>query len=205
VIGLIGRKIGMTQLFLDDGVAVAVTAIEAGPCEVVQTKTPEKEGYAAVQVGYSERKEKHVSRPLRGHFARAKVTPKRILKEFRVDDVSQYTPGQRIGVEIFEEGNKVSVTGVSKGRGFAGVVKRWGFSGGPKTHGSKSHDVPGSIGNSAYPARVWKGKKLPGRMGGKRVTVSGLEVVAVDKEKNILLLKGGVPGPPRSFVTIVKD
>ena len=205
MIGLIGKKIGMTQLFRDDGTAVPVTAIEAGPCEVVQTKTPEKEGYSAIQLGYDEKKEKHVSRALRGHFAKAQVTPKRILREFRVDDVSQYTPGQKIGVDVFEPGIRVSVTGASKGRGFAGVVRRWGFHGGPKTHGSKSHDVPGSIGNSAYPARVWKGKKLPGRLGGTRVTVSNLEVVAVDKDRGILLVRGAVPGAPRSIVTVTRD
>ncbi|UCF79531.1 MAG: 50S ribosomal protein L3 [Candidatus Eiseniibacteriota bacterium] len=202
--GLIGKKLGMTQVFDDKGNAVPVSVIQAGPCAVVQKKTPDKEGYGAVQLGFQDMREKRVSKPLRGHFKSAGVSPKRILKEFRVPDVAQYEVGFEATVEMFEVGCVVNVTGTSRGKGFQGVVKRWGFSGGKDTHGCTTHRLPGSIGASAYPSRVLKNRKLPGRMGGVRVTVRNLTVVGVDKERHLLLIRGGVPGAPNSYVEVKK-
>lgn len=197
--GILGRKIGMTQIFDEEGNVVPVTVIEAGPCVVVQKRTKEKDGYEAVQIGFGEIKEKHLNKPMAGHFKSANVPPKRFLREIRGEwDVEV---GSEIRVDIFSPKEMVDVTGISKGKGFAGVIKRWGFSGGPASHGSMSHRRPASAG-AQQPQRVIKGKKMPGHMGAERVTVQNLEVVKVDKEKNLLFLKGGVPGPKGSLVII---
>ena len=191
---IIGRKIGMTQVFDENGNAVPVTVIKAGPCVVVQKKTPEVDGYSAVQLGFEEIPEKKVNKPMMGHFKRAGVKPMRVLKEFRVENVDDYEVGQVIDVSIFEVGDLVDVTGWSKGRGFAGAMKRWGFQGGPRSHGSKFHRMLGSVGQHTEPAKIFKGKKMPGRYGNERVTIRNLKVVKVDPENNLLVVKGGVPG-----------
>lgn len=203
--GILGRKIGMTQIFDESGNAIPVTVIEAGPCPVVQVKTVENDGYNAVQLGFLEVKEKSVNKPLLGHFRKAGVKPTRYLREIRADDVSDVKPGDVIDVSIFSEGDLVDVTGWSKGRGFAGVMKRWGFHGSRASHGAeKDHRHPGSIGSSTFPARVVKGKKMAGRYGGERVTVKNLLVVKVDPENNMLVVKGSVPGPPNGLLIIRK-
>ncbi len=191
---IIGRKIGMTQIFDEDGNAIPVTVVKAGPCVVVQKRTPEVDGYSAVQLGFEEIPEKKVNKPLMGHFKKAGVGPFRILKEFRVENVDEYEIGQKIDVSIFESGDVVDVTGWSKGRGFAGAMKRWGFRGGPKSHGSKFHRMLGSVGQHTEPAKILKGKKMPGRYGNERVTVRNLKVVKVDPDNNLVVIKGGVPG-----------
>jgi len=201
--GILGKKIGMTRIFDESGDTISATLIEAGPCVVVQIKTDKKDGYSAVQLGYAEQKEQRVTKPVLGHFKRANVKPHRILKEFR-DMEGEYKEGDEIRSDIFSPGERVNVAGLSKGRGFAGVVKRYGFRGGPKTHGqSDRHRAPGSIGQSAYPKRVFKGIKMAGRMGHKRTTIRNLEVVKVIPERNLLLLKGGVPGARNSIVEIM--
>ncbi len=206
-IGLIGKKVGMTQLFDEDGKIVPVTVIEAGPCPVVQRKTAASDGYDAIQVGFrSEAKPKRVTRPLKGHFDRAKVAPHRHLREFRLQppESSAYGVGQVLTVSLFAVGERVRVTGASKGKGFQGGVKRWGYLGGPQTHGSMFHRAPGSIGASSYPSRVFKGHHMPGRMGGAMTTVRGLKVVKVIPEHNLLLLRGAVPGAAGGLLTILK-
>ncbi len=190
---LLGRKIGMTQIFVDD-CAVGATVIQAPPCRIVQIKTVESDGYNALQLGYDEIPEKRVTRPLAGHFRRAGVQPHRRLFETRVNNPEEYTVGDAISLELFTEGDKINVAGSSKGRGFQGVVKRWNFAGGPKTHGSHFHRRPGSVGNCVEPGRVIKGKKLPGQMGARRVTVRGLRVLRVDADRNLLIVKGSTPG-----------
>jgi len=190
---IIGRKVGMTQIFKDNK-AIPVTVIKAGPCVVVQKKTVETDGYNALQLGFEEIPEKKVNKPLLGHFKKFGVKPFRILKEFRVENVDEFEIGQEINVSMFEEGDIVDVTGWSKGRGFAGAMKRWGFRGGPKSHGSKFHRQLGSVGQHTEPAKIWKGKKMPGRYGNERVTIRNLEVVEVDTENNLLVVRGGVPG-----------
>lgn len=203
--GIIGKKIGMTRIFSEEGRAIPVTVIEAGPCVVVQVKTQKKEGYNAVQIGFGEKRKKLVSLPLLGHFEKAKVEPKRVLKEIRTDQVDKLKVGQEIKVDVFRVGEKVKVTGTSKGLGFQGGVRRHGFHGGPKTHGQSDRlRAPGSIGSSSYPSRVFKGQKMPGRMGGEKVTTKNLEVVQVDVERNLLLLKGAVPGKKNSYLTVRK-
>lgn len=199
--GILGKKIGMTQIFNNEGRIVPVTVIEAGPCVVTQKKTDETDGYNAIQVGFGQIKEKLVSKPLKGHYAKAQVKPLRFLKELRLDDVAGFQVGQELKADIFEAGEKVDVTGISKGKGFAGGIKRHGFHRGPMKHGSKYHRRPGSLGAKG-PARVFKGRKLPGRTGGDRVTVQNLEVVKVDADRNLILIKGSVPGPRRSLVLI---
>lgn len=201
-VGVLGRKVGMTQIFDENGLSIPVTVIEVKPCAVVQVKTAERDGYTAVQVGSEPVSDNKVNRPLRGHFARAGVKPHRILREFRVDDPSEYQEGSTLGVDTFSEGQRVDVIGISKGKGFAGGVKRHGFGRGPMSHGSHHHRAPGSHGASADPSRVFKGRKLPGRMGADRVTAENLEVVRVDAEKNVLLIRGAVPGPRGSLVTV---
>jgi len=201
---LFGKKLGMTKYFLAKGESVPVTVLKAGPCVVTQKKTREKEGYNAIQVGYEPQKESRVNRPLRGHFKAAGGRSFAYLKEIRVEDVESFELGQEIRTDIFSSGDLVHVSGISKGRGFAGVMKRWGFSGGRKTHGSRSHRIPGSIGCSATPGRVQKGKKLPGRMGYQRVTIKNLRVVDVRPEMNVVLVKGAVPGSRDSLVEICK-
>jgi large subunit ribosomal protein L3 len=198
---LIGKKIGMTQIFDEDGNAVPVTVLEVGPCRVVQIRTAEKDGYTAIQLGYQETKEKRLTKPELGHLKKWNAPPLRVLKEFRVDP-GDHKPGDVLKVDGFEVGELVDVVGRSKGRGFQGVVKRHGFSGGPETHGAKTHDEPGSLGASAFPSRVIKGKKLPGHMGTHRVTVKNLKVVAIDAERNLLLVRGAVPGPRNGIVYV---
>jgi large subunit ribosomal protein L3 len=203
--GIIGRKLGMTRIFLEDGEAVPVTVIEAGPCIVTQVKkTDGGDGYGAVQLGFELVRRKSVKKPQAGQFRSAGVRPRRKLREFRVADPSGYEVGQQVLVDIFEKGEVVEVTGWSKGRGFQGVIKRHGFSGGRETHGSRSHRVPGSIGQSATPSRVWKGRKLPGRMGNDRVTIKHVNVVDIDAEKNLLLIRGAVPGASNGLVLVKK-
>ncbi len=203
--GLLGRKIGMTSLFDTDGSMVACTIIEAEPNVVTQVKTVEKDGYAAVQLGYGERREKNTSAAAIGHFKKAGTTPKRMIHEFKEFE-QEYKPGDTIGVDFFEEGSFVTVSGDAKGKGFQGVVKRHGFSGvGEGTHGQHDRSrAPGSLGGSSYPSRVFKGLRMAGRMGGKRITTENLKVIKVDTSKNLLLLKGTVPGPKGGIVIIWK-
>ncbi|NLM46731.1 MAG: 50S ribosomal protein L3 [Firmicutes bacterium] len=200
---IIGKKLGMTQVFTPDGQVVPVTVIEAGPCFVVQKKSKAVDGYEAVQLGFGELARGQVNKPQSGHFQKAGLSPKKYLREFRLDDVAAYEVGQEIKVDIFAEGEWVDVTAKSKGKGFAGAIKRHGQGRGPETHGSKYHRGPGSLG-SIDPARVFKGQTLPGRMGGKTVTVQKLQVVKVDADRNLLLVRGAVPGPRGGLVT-VKD
>ena len=200
---IVGRKLGMTQVFTEDGRCVPVTVIQAGPCVVVQKKLVETDGYEAIQVGFEPIPEHKVNLPLRGHFARAKVGPFRYLRELRVENAKDYQVGQELRVDMFRPGESVDVTGTSRGHGFAGGIKRHGFQRGPMSHGSKYHRRPGALAAKG-PARVFKGRRLPGRMGGDRVTVQNLEVIRVDPERNLLLVKGSVPGIRRSLVT-VKD
>ena len=201
--GLIGRKIGMTQLFDESGKVVPVTVVQAGPCVVVQRKTAERDGYEAAQLGFVEGgPDRQANKPAKGHFERAGVPPTRVLREFGVKDGAEVKPGDTFTCEIFAPGAKVDVTGKSKGRGFQGVIKRHGFSGGRATHGSMFHRAPGAIGQSAYPGKVFRGMKGPGQMGDKRITVQGLEVVKVDAERNLVLIRGAIPGAKGSLVTI---
>lgn len=202
--GLIGKKIGMTRLFLGEGRAVPVTVLEMGPCQVVQVKTPEREKYAAVQLGWGAKKASRVNKPLSGHFKKAGVDPLAVLREFRVDDAGSFSVGQQITAEMFAAGDKVLVTGQSKGRGFTGVVKRHNFSGGRDTHGCTTHDAPGSIGASADPSRVMKGRKMPGQHGNARSQARNLKVVDVRPEANLVLVKGAVPGPNGGIVIVEK-
>jgi large subunit ribosomal protein L3 len=197
--GILGEKIGMTQVFTDDGRAVPVTVIKAGPCRVVQVKTEERDGYAAVQIGYSERSS--VTKPAAGHFAKAGVEPQRHLVEMRTDEA--FEPGQEITVDIFAPGERTDVIGVSKGKGFAGPMKRHGFAGLSASHGTeRKHRSPGAIGACATPSRVYRGMKMAGQMGNARVTVLNLEVVEADAERNLLLLRGAVPGPNGGLVMV---
>lgn len=203
---IVGKKLGMSQIFAADGRVVPVTVVEAGPCLVVQRKTTESDGYNAIQVGFGEIKERKVTKPEAGHFKKWGVKPRRFVKELRLDDVSTFEVGSELKADIFAEGELVDVTGVSKGKGYAGVIKRWNFQRGPETHGSKYHRRTGSMGTggrmSGGGGRVFKNKKLSGRLGGERVTVQSLRVVRVDLERNLLLIKGAVPGAKGSLVTI---
>jgi len=204
---ILGKKLGMTQVFEEERV-VPVTVIKAGPCVVVQKKEEKKEGYNSLQLGFEEVEEKKLNLPQLGHFKKHKVTPRRYLYEVRVDKQTlvAYKPGDEIKVSIFKKGDLVKVTGISKGKGFAGVMKRHGFSGGPASHGSGQwHRRPGSIGASADPSRVFKGKKMPGRMGGEKITIRNLEIVDVDEEGDLLLIKGGVPGKTGGLVMIREE
>lgn len=203
--GLIGKKVGMTQIYNEQGVLIPVTVVEAGPCTVIQVKTKVKDGYDAVQVGYGDRKQKHLTKPMEGHFTRAKVEPKRILAEFDMIQGFEYKLGQEFTVSLFKSGEYVDVSGTSKGRGFAGVIKRHNFSTQPKTHGTKNtYRHPGSIGQASDPSRVFKGMKMPGHYGNTKVTLPNVEIVQVNKEKNQILLKGAVPGARNGIVYIVK-
>ncbi len=199
---IIGKKLGMTQLFNSDGVLVPVTVIEAGPCTVVQKKEVEKDGYSAVQVGFLDVKEKKLTKPAKGHFEKSGVAFKKFLRELKLDNASELNVGDEITASVFEEGDKIDVTGISKGHGFAGTVKRWGTHRGPMSHGSGYHRGVGSMGACSYPGKVMKGKKLPGHFGVEKVTVQNLAVVKVDAEKNLILVKGAVPGPKGGIVTI---
>ena len=190
MVGILGKKLGMTQIFSEDGLAIPVTIVEAGPCKVVQVKTLENDGYSAVQLGFEKKPERLVNKPMMGHFRKHKVEPFRFLREFRDFPEEYCEVGKEVTVEVFEEGNIVKVTGISKGKGFQGVVKRHGFGGGPRTHGQSDRlRAPGSIGASAFPSRVIKGLRMAGRMGGKQVTVKGLTIVKIDKENNLLFSK----------------
>lgn len=204
MLGIIGRKLGMTRMFSPEGLAVPVTVIQAGSCKVTQVKTVETDGYNALQLGFGERREKNLTRPVKGHLAKVPgFFPVRI-SEFRVKETSGFDVGQAIDVTIFEEGEKVDVIGVIKGRGFQGVVKRHGHSGGDETHGNTSHRVPGSVGSSADPSRTWKNLKLPGQYGNTRQTQKNLLVVKVDAERGILFVRGAVPGPANGLVKVRK-
>lgn len=199
--GILGKKIGMTQIFTEAGEVVPVTVVEAGPVVVTQVKTIENDGYNAVQVGFVDAKEKSLNKPQKGHLAAAN-TLKKHLKEFRVESVDAYTVGQEIKADVFASGEMIDVTGISKGKGFQGPIKRHGQSRGPESHGSRYHRRPGSMGACSYPGRVFKNKKLAGHMGSVKVTVQNLEVVRVDAEKNFILVKGAIPGAKGSVVTI---
>lgn len=199
--GLIGKKVGMTQIFDEAGKVIPVTVIEAGPCVVAQIKTKETDGYDAVQLGFGEIKEKKLNKPVKGHFAKANVTPKKHLREFRLDSLENVKVGDELKADVFAAGDKIDVQGTSKGKGFQGVIKRHGQSRGPMAHGSRYHRRPGSMGPVA-PNRVFKNKHLAGRMGGNRVTIQNLEVVQVIPEKNVILIKGNVPGAKKSLITI---
>lgn len=199
--GILGIKLGMTRLFNEKGEVVPVTAIKAGPCVVVQKKTKQKDGYDAIQVGFQPVKESKLNKPIKGHFNRAQVGPFKYLREFRVENIDDYEVGQEIKADAFNVSEKVDVVGTSKGKGFTGGVKRHGFNRGPMSHGSRYHRGPGSLG-AMGPARVFKGRKLPGRSGGERVTVQNLEVVKVDTEQNLLLVKGAVPGPRKGLLAV---
>ena len=199
---ILTTKVGMTQVFSEDGVLTPVTVLQAGPCVVTQVKTVENDGYSAVQVGFGDIREKLVNKPKKGHFAKAGVTAKRFLKEFRLEDAESYTLGQEIKADVFAAGDKVDATAKSKGKGFQGAIKRHGQSRGPMAHGSKYHRHAGSNGSATTPGRVFKGKHMPVHMGAVRVTVQNLEVVSVDAEKNLILVKGAVPGPKKSLVML---
>ncbi len=203
--GIIGKKVGMTQVYDEQGTMTPVTVVSAGPCVVTQVKTEAKDGYEAIQVGYGDRKKKHLTKPLEGHFARAKVDPKRILAEFDVIPGFEYKLGQEFNVSLFKPGEYVDVSGKSKGRGFAGVIKRHNFSTQPKTHGTKNtYRRPGSIGQASDPSRVFKGMKMAGHYGNAKITLPNVEIIQVDKENNQILLKGSVPGARNGIIYIVK-
>ena len=199
---IIGRKLGMTQLFSQDGKVIPVTVIEAGPCPVVQVKTLERDGYSAVKLGFSETDEKGVNKPQLGQFKKAGIKPCKVLKEFKLDGAADMNLGDEIKVDIFEAGDILDVTGISKGHGYAGTIKRWGTHRGPMTHGSHYHRGPGSLGACSSPSRVFKGKKLPGHYGVDKVTIQNLSLVKVDTERNLLLVKGSVPGPKGGLLVV---
>ena len=200
--GLIGRKLGMTQVFVGGEELIPVTVVEAGPCTVVQKKTQQTDGYDAIQLGFGAIKPHRVNQPELGHFKKSGAVPTRVLKEIRVDDADAYEVGQVLTAELFKPGDRVDVTGLSRGKGYQGVIKRHGFSGGPGGHGSMFHRKPGGIGAAESPGRVFKGKKLPGQMGNKRVTVQNLQVVEVDLERNTIMLRGAVPGGKNGAVVL---
>ena len=203
--GILGKKIGMTQVFSEDGQIVPVTVIESNSCCVVQIKTKETDGYNAIQLGFEDIKDVKTKKPLREKFKKIKVKPKRFIKEMRVEDPENYKVGQNIEISQFCPGDFVEIVGISKGKGFQGGIKRWNWSGGPSGHGSMSHRSPGSIGASAFPSRVHKGHHLPGHMGSQRVTVGGLEVIKVDKDNNLLVVRGSVPGHKNCYLVIKKS
>lgn len=202
--GMIGKKLGMTSIFLPDGTQVPVTVIEVGPCVVTQVKTDETDGYKALQLAFDEKKAKNTTKPLKGHFEKAGAACYRILKEFHVKNPEEFTLGQAITVEMFRIGERVQVSGTSKGRGFSGTVRRHGFSRGPVTHGSHNVRAPGSIGCSAWPSRVFRGKRMPGQYGVDRKTIKNLQVVDIRPEDNLLMVKGAVPGHKMGFLEIHK-
>ena len=198
---ILGKKIGMTQIFTDKGEVVPVTLVQAGPCIVVQKKTVENDGYSAIKVGFEDVKERKLNKPLQGQFKKRQLPFKRYLKEFKLVDSDKYNVGDEIKVDVFQPGDRIDVTGISKGKGFAGAVKRWNFNRGPMSHGSMYHRRPGS-GGATDPARVFKGTRRPGHMGARKVTVQNLEVVKVDPENNLMLIKGSVPGPRKALLFI---
>lgn len=200
--GILATKVGMTQIFNENGVLTPVTVLQAGPCVVTQVKTVENDGYNAVQVGYVDKREKLVSKPLKGHFDKAGVSYKRFVREFKFENASEYSVKDEIKAEVFAAGDKIDATAISKGKGFQGAIKRHGQSRGPMAHGSKFHRHAGSNGACSDPSKVFKGKKMPGQMGNKKVTIQNLEIVRVDAENNLILVKGAIPGPKKSLVTI---
>ena len=199
---ILATKVGMTQIFNENGVLTPVTVLQAGPCVVTQVKTVENDGYSAVQVGFVDKREKLVNKPMKGHFGKAGVSYKRYVREFKFENAEEYTLAQEIKADIFAAGDKIDATAISKGKGFQGAIKRHGQSRGPMAHGSKFHRHAGSNGAASDPSRVFKGKKMPGQMGAKQITIQNLEVVKVDAENNLILVKGAVPGPKKSLVTI---
>ncbi|MBQ9624989.1 MAG: 50S ribosomal protein L3 [Clostridia bacterium] len=199
---ILGKKIGMTQVFTEDGLVVPVTVVEAGPCAIVQKKSMEKDGYEAVQVGFGTIKEKNVNNPLKKHYAKAGVQPCRYLREFKLEGMEELEVGGEIKAEIFTDGEMVDVSGTSKGKGYAGTIKRYNHHRGPMTHGSKFHRAPGSLGACSTPSRVFKGHKMPGQMGNVKVTTQNLQIVKVDAERNLLLIKGSVPGAKGGLVIV---
>ena len=199
---ILATKVGMTQIFNEDGVLTPVTVLQAGPCVVTQVKTVENDGYSAVQVGFVDKREKLVNKPLKGHFDKAGVSYKRYVRELKLEDAESYTLAQEIKADIFAAGDKIDVTAISKGKGFQGAIKRHGQHRGPMAHGSKFHRHAGSNGACSDPSKVFKGKKMPGQMGHKKITIQNLEVVRVDADKNLLLVKGAVPGPKKALVTV---
>ena len=200
--GIIGRKVGMARVFDDKGEVVPVTVIEAGPCPVVEVRTKEKNGYNAIQLGFGRRKKTRTNKALGGHYKKASVEPAQLLGEIRVADVSGFKVGMELKADLFKVGEMVRVTGVTKGKGFQGVVKRWGFHGCGDGHGSMSHRRPGSIGQCAYPGRIWKNKRMPGHMGQERFTVRNLEVIRIDPENNLIAVRGAVPGHANGYVLV---
>ena len=199
---ILATKVGMTQIFNEDGVLTPVTVLQAGPCVVTQVKTVENDGYSAVQVGYVDKREKLVNKPMKGMFDKAGVSYKRFVREFKFENAEEYSVKDEIKVDVFEAGDKIDVTAISKGKGFQGAIKRHGQSRGPMAHGSKYHRHAGSNGACSDPSKVFKGKKMPGHMGAKKITIQNLEIVRVDAENNLLLVKGAVPGPKKALVTI---
>ena len=199
---ILATKVGMTQIFNEDGALTPVTVLQAGPCVVTQVKTVEKDGYSAVQVGFVDKRENLVNKPMKGQFAKAGVSCKRYVREFKFENAEEYTVAQEIKADIFAAGDKIDATAISKGKGFQGAIKRHGQHRGPMAHGSKFHRHQGSNGACSDPSKVFKGKGMPGHMGSKRVTIQNLEVVRVDAENNLILVKGAVPGPKKSLVTI---
>lgn len=199
---ILATKVGMTQIFNDEGVLTPVTVLQAGPCVVTQVKTEKNDGYKAVQVGFVDKRAKLVSKPLKGHFDKAGVSYKRFVREFRFDNADDYSVKDEIKADIFAAGDKIDATAVSKGKGFQGAIKRHGQSRGPMAHGSKFHRHAGSNGAASDPSKVFKGKKMPGHMGNKQITIQNLEIVKIDAENNLILVKGAVPGPKKSLVTI---
>ena len=199
---ILATKIGMTQIFTEDGSLIPVTVLQAGPCVVTQVKTEENDGYSAVQVGFQDMRDKLSTKPMKGHFEKAGTSTKRFVREFKLDDAESYTLGQEITCDVFAVGDKIDVTAISKGKGFQGAIKRHGQHTGPKTHGSKYHRHAGSNGMASDPSRVMKGKKMAGHMGNVQVTIQNLEIVRIDKEDNVILVKGSVPGPRKSLVTV---
>lgn len=200
---ILGKKIGMTQLFLENGTLLPVTVIEAGPCTVVQLKTKQNDGYEAIKIGFGDVKEKSLNKPDKGQFDKSEITPSKYLKELRLDDCSGFKIGQSINIsDMFELGDKVDISGISKGKGFQGAIKRWGQSCGPMSHGSKYHRRVGSMGANSSPGKVFKGKRLPGHMGVDKITVQNLQVVKIYEDKNLILVKGAVPGPKNGLLFI---
>lgn len=202
MVGMLGKKLGMTRIFDSEGKVVPATVIEAGPCYVLQVKTLENDGYKAVQLGFDKKKENRVIKPLKGHFKKANVSPLRFIKEIRTDAADQYKAGEVIAADIFQENDFVDVTGTSIGKGFQGGMKRWGWRGGPSSHGSTHHRTVGSVGASSFPSRIFKGHHMPGRMGGDTVTVQKLRVLKVDKDTNTILVEGSIPGHKNSYLIL---
>lgn len=200
--GILGRKVGMTQIFTEQGELIPVTVVQAEPNVVLQKRTLENDGYEAIQVGFADQKAVNANKPAKGHAAKASTNPKRYIREFRNVELANYEVGQELSVEVFEAGDMIDVTGTSKGKGFQGAIKRHNQARGPMSHGSRYHRGPGSMGIAAEPARVRKGKKLPGQMGGETTTIQNLEIMKVDVERNLLLVKGNIPGPRKSFVKV---